>query len=73
MHGARGGAKALILKHRGFLLRKREGGGKQRGKRSRRKRSLIVTCPLMHKSHPKCTEPRGRKENEEEEERGGGK
>ena len=31
LHGARGGAKALILKHRGFLLRKREGGGAKRG------------------------------------------
>ena len=48
MHGARGGAKALILKHRGFLLRKREGGGAKRG-RSRRKRSLIVRAYLCIK------------------------
>ena len=32
MHGARGGAKALVFKHRGLLLRKRErGGGAKRG------------------------------------------
>ena len=47
MHGARGGAKALVLKHRGLLLRKREGGGEQRGERSRRERSLIVRFNIV--------------------------
>ena len=45
LHGARGGAKALVFKHNGFLLRRTRGRGEQRGGRSRRKRSLIVTFP----------------------------
>ena len=43
LHGARGGAKALAFKRHASLLRRSEGGGEQRGERSRKKRSLIVT------------------------------
>ena len=32
LHGARGGAKALVFKHNGLLLRRSKGGGAKRGK-----------------------------------------
>ena len=32
LHGARGGAKALVFKRNGFLLRRTRGGGSKEGK-----------------------------------------
>ena len=47
MHGARGGAKALVFKRNGFLLRRTRGGGAKRGKEQKGEelnRDLSYSC-----------------------------
>ena len=48
MHGARGGAKALVLNIVAFYLERERGGGAKRGE-EQEEEELNRTCLLIHK------------------------